>query len=396
MTAARLAPFAPLLFVPLVAWSKDAAVVALFAGAIAALGIRDVRRALPSRRSPEWSLGALTLVWGLVSLAWAPPGGAVLWVQVALVVAAAVVMVHAIAALDDRVVSRLAVAAAGAVGALGLILAVERVSGGAVIGLHRAAEPTARLFDVLSAGLAFLCCLTFPAAMIVARQTRRVSAGAAFVLAVLLLAVSYNMDAAPVAVVFGILAFTVVWWGGKRAVVAGLVVLAGIGLAWGVLAGVAQSRGADYWLEQTFSVNWSMRLGYWARVQELIAQSPIVGHGFGAGRVLGRPGAFDGLLPVPFMHPHNGVLEIWLDLGMIGVALIAAWAVARTRGWLAAASDRATLATAAATIATTSVFVLVSFSIWLGWWLSALGLIAAALTLIVRMAAARDRYNVTP
>jgi O-antigen ligase len=243
------------------------------------------------------------------------------------------------------------------------------------------------LYDVLSAGLAFLCCMAFPAAFMLSRLARRPAVGATFVAFVFGVAVSYNMDAAPVAIGLGAIAFAATYLGGPHVLTGTLIAGAALALSWGVLAEAAMARGAGGWLDATFGANWSLRLGYWARIQELIGHAPVAGHGFGAGRVLGRSGEFDGPVPVPFMHPHNGVLEIWLDLGLIGVALVAAWAATGARRVLGTVPDRAVLATIGATIATTSVFVLVSFSIWLGWWLSALGLIAAALVLVNRVAA---------
>ncbi|MDX2222450.1 MAG: O-antigen ligase family protein [Rhodospirillaceae bacterium] len=379
-----MAAIAPLVFVPLVAWSKDAAVVALFACAIAIVAWPSGRRAVVEARPAGWLAGLMLMGWGLISLAWAPAGGAVLWGQVAMVVGAATVVVRGIDALDAQLTRHLAATFAAAVGLLALILFIERVSGGGLIGLHRPDEPTARLFDVLSAGLAFLCCLTFPAALILAHLFRP-SVGIAFAIAVFALAVSYNMDAAPVALAFGGLVCGTALLGGRRVLVGLVLTLSCTALVWGVLAEAALAGGLGAWLERLFGANWSLRLGYWARVQELIGQAPLIGHGFGAGRVLGRPGEYDGPVPVPFMHPHNGVLELWLDLGLMGVALVATWTAAGARRILSSANSPAVLATIAATIAVTSVFVLVSFSIWLGSWLSALGLIIAAMALAAKL-----------
>ncbi|MDX2224408.1 MAG: hypothetical protein SFV21_16775, partial [Rhodospirillaceae bacterium] len=80
-----MATIAPLVFMPLVAWSKDAAVVALFACATAIVVWPAGRRAVVESRPAGWLAGLMLMGWGLISLAWAPAGGAVLWGQVAMV-----------------------------------------------------------------------------------------------------------------------------------------------------------------------------------------------------------------------------------------------------------------------------------------------------------------------
>jgi O-antigen ligase len=75
------------------------------------------------------------------------------------------------------------------------------------------------------------------------------------------------------------------------------------------------------------------------------------------------------------LHPHNGPLQVWLELGAVGALIAAAF------WWLALsglARPRANVAAAAAT-ATAAVYLLfgaVNFGLWQEWWL-ALGALAA-------------------
>ena len=75
------------------------------------------------------------------------------------------------------------------------------------------------------------------------------------------------------------------------------------------------------------------------------------------------------------LHPHNGPLQVWLELGAVGVLLVlgllaAAWrATTRLERPLAAAA-------VAGTLVASSVPILVSFSLWNTWWLAALGFAA--------------------
>jgi O-antigen ligase len=74
------------------------------------------------------------------------------------------------------------------------------------------------------------------------------------------------------------------------------------------------------------------------------------------------------------LHPHNGPLQIWLELGAVGaVAAAAFWGLA-----LARLSRPAPSLAAAATAACAAVYLLssVNFGVWQEWWLALGALIA--------------------
>ena len=79
------------------------------------------------------------------------------------------------------------------------------------------------------------------------------------------------------------------------------------------------------------------------------------------------------------LHPHDGWLQIWLELGGIGAGLVALllWTVVSRLGRLRAAPSAQ--ATAAATLVAGLTICSVSFGVWQSWWLSSLW-IAAAMT----------------
>lgn len=375
MTRARLALWLPLMFVPLAAWSKDATVVTLLLSAIP-LAIAGARPAL------SWPMIACA-AWTAASLLWAPDLAWDKWLLSWIALGAGALLFGGIAALPGEKLGSVPMAIISVVSALFVVLLIERVTGAALIGSQRPGDPVPRLFDILSAGLAFLCCLTYPAALLITRRTCT-HAAAVFVAAIFGLALSYNMDAAPLALAIGACAFALTWRGG-RTVFFSLMALLGIAaLGWGFVAAAALDQGLARWLTDDVDINWGFRVEIWASVAALIAEHPWIGHGFEAGRVLGRPEATGSAVPVPFMHPHNGMLQVWLEFGLVGVALLTAWGATAARSLAARANDPLALATAAATIATAATFWLISFGLWAGWWLAALGLIAAALSLAVR------------
>jgi O-antigen ligase len=120
-------------------------------------------------------------------------------------------------------------------------------------------------------------------------------------------------------------------------------------------------------------LSWSERMGYWTFATARIAEHPLRGWGLDASRTFG---AAIGL------HPHNGAIQTWLELGVLGATLMAlAWALAFRR----LADDARSLVTAAAA-ASAAVYLFfgsVSFGVWQEWWL-ALGALVAVIAALGR------------
>jgi O-antigen ligase len=123
------------------------------------------------------------------------------------------------------------------------------------------------------------------------------------------------------------------------------------------------------------------RFAIWDFAATRTMEQPILGWGLGASRVL--PGA-DGIaaqlgpraetLP---LHPHNALLQMWLELGIPGIlfAVIAMVTVlARINRYI---NGRKEQATALAVIFTATLTAELSFGIWQSWWLVFLWVLAA-------------------
>ena len=119
-------------------------------------------------------------------------------------------------------------------------------------------------------------------------------------------------------------------------------------------------------LGQHLPVSWAQRVGYWTYALERVAEHPWRGWGLDASR------AFS---PHIQLHPHNGPLQLWLELGLLGVVTAAlVWVFAFRR----LARDQRSLV-AAGTAASAAVYVFfgaVSFGVWQEWWM-ALGALTA-------------------
>ena len=117
--------------------------------------------------------------------------------------------------------------------------------------------------------------------------------------------------------------------------------------------------------------SWDQRMGYWAFTMGRIADHPWRGWGLDASR------AFS---PEIQLHPHNGALQIWLELGAVGAVLAAlTWAFVFRR----LARDERSLLTAgtAGSVAVYLFFGLVSFGVWQEWWLALAALVAVVAAL---------------
>lgn len=148
-----------------------------------------------------------------------------------------------------------------------------------------------------------------------------------------------------------------------------------------------RSLGRGYGIDAPFPDSWSQRLGYWSHAVDAIDAHPLKGWGLDASRMF-SPGIQ--------LHPHNGALQIWLELGVVGaIAAALFWALILRN----LARERSDL-TAAALTASATIYLLfgaLNFGIWQEWWLAlgALicvfgGLMSAPLPSKVRRSAAKS------
>jgi len=124
-------------------------------------------------------------------------------------------------------------------------------------------------------------------------------------------------------------------------------------------------------LAEKLPLSWAERVAYWTYAMDRIAEHPFRGWGLDASRTFS---------PHIQLHPHNGPLQIWLELGMLGAILAAlVWAYVFRR--LADDTRSLTTAATAGSAAVYLFFACVSFGVWQEWWLAlgALTAIVAAL-----------------
>jgi O-antigen ligase len=149
------------------------------------------------------------------------------------------------------------------------------------------------------------------------------------------------------------------------------------------------------WLRQeapSLRISAAHRLAIWRFTSDRIAEKPILGWGMDASRAMpggnGRADVYMKLPPsfnlsgnVMPLHPHNAILQWWIELGIVG-AILGAGSFGSI-AWRAGTGIRQTSrGVALAAIATAIPPLLLSFGIWQAWWQSALWLVAALIIAI--------------
>lgn len=134
----------------------------------------------------------------------------------------------------------------------------------------------------------------------------------------------------------------------------------------------------DRFTARSLSVSIWHRAEIWSFAADRIAERPLRGWGLGSARAI--PGGDEFIAPganrLP-LHPHNGVLQLWLELGALGAAFGAAGALLVARRAAAPGLDPSTAILLSAGLAAALAVLLTGYGIWQGWWMGALWMIAA-------------------
>lgn len=146
---------------------------------------------------------------------------------------------------------------------------------------------------------------------------------------------------------------------------------------------IAYRAGEDSasWVDRA---NVMPRLEVWDYISRYALQRPMTGFGIEATRIVPafdtreiyQPGKTN-------LHPHNGILQIWIEFGALGIALGCAagiWLIYRIRRLGTPFQQRLSLSVFAGVMA----IGLVGFGLWQGWWLGLVGLSTGLAVLLIR------------
>lgn len=383
MPAARYWPhfLAALLFTPLGVIAPKSEVLLLVVLALSSLiiaiakgGWRLRGRGNPWNRS--WTVLACALAWATVSIAWnlTPLSGLRVVGHIFVILAAAYTLAVALRDIDARNSRMLSVAMVVGFTVAALLVAADQATGLATrewyyetIGRPGAFHPS-----LLNRPIAILLLASWPTAVAIKRLGWPRFAPVAPLLA-LLLAIAGVSTSNLAACVLGLLTMALVWrFRGRMvralavAVVAALVLMPLLPLT--VLPPAFFDQRIDGFNSGVH------RLYIWEFAAHRILDHPVAGWGVDASPLI--PGG-EKRLPeggsLMNVHPHNAFLQVWLELGVPGVILLAVWLwrlfrnVERTTDSFATAC-RAGLLVSALVIAN------LSFGLWQTWWMAVLAL----------------------
>ena len=261
--------------------------------------------------------------------------------------------------------------------ALAVILVVEGATQAALYqwiqkALKQAGRPDLAVRNVAVGGY-IMAALIWPVAVTLWRQNKK---PLVFALAVVVAftAMFLRGDSPTVALLVSAVFFYAVMKYGRPAVIATgvLAVLYFLLTPWVMLA--VDQLGLVAAVRGHLPPSWAARLDIWTFTGDRTLEDPIRGWGLDASRM------FIGYLQ---LHPHNGALQIWFELGLPGALLIAAfWAYVFWR-ISEDAESRLFAATACATAVVYLVIGAISFSLWQEWWVC-LGAFAMAACVVLR------------
>jgi len=390
--AARFALPAMVCLLPIVALLGPHEVVPLGAAAAAAMATDPAARARfrVLLRGPLAMALLCLFAWGAVSCLWAPhPGDSLILIVQVLAVMLAGFMLIAGAETGDEDVRRRSVAALGLAAAIfPLLIGTELLDDGIAAHLARGWREHFTFNPVLyDRGAAIGSIVAWPIAFAL---WRRFGPRTAILFLALLLAFLFQLEmaAASLAFVVGGAVFLVSYWKPRESLLAiTALMLLGILVVPPVL--VATGAGREFpdlvheLPDQATSAKHRLMIGQF--VLGKIAVRPFTGFGFDSSRSIpgGQATAIMGQAVLP-LHPHNGILQIWLELGPLG-AIAAAAIVTLVLRSIMRIGPRGPTAMATATFAAFMTIAVISFGIWQNWWLM-LAWMAAVLAMLAAQA----------
>jgi O-antigen ligase len=130
-------------------------------------------------------------------------------------------------------------------------------------------------------------------------------------------------------------------------------------------------------IQHAIPLSWSIRMSYWSHAIDWISDKPLRGWGLDASRMF-SPGIV--------LHPHDGPLQVWLELGLVGaVAAAVFWAISLVR--LASPAPSLAKAAVAGSATVYLLFGALNFGVWQEWWLG----LGALVVMLAGMLSERPR-----
>lgn len=145
------------------------------------------------------------------------------------------------------------------------------------------------------------------------------------------------------------------------------------------------------------------RILIWQTAAATIPDRPWLGHGFDSSRALPEATTRKQYIFLPAtsrswtifsegipLHPHNLILQVWIELGFLGAILLATFLVTLSRTIVLFCSDKAGVAIGFSLLVSAATIASISFGAWQAWWLATLMLCAACFSIAAAGDSARN------
>jgi O-antigen ligase len=368
---------AAFLFMPLGIFAPLGIAPLLIAAAVAALAVERVtKKRWPSPPLFLTCIVGLTVLWALISILWTTdPGtaGAKLPRLLGLMVAGLVIadIALGLSQMERRILARLLIAGI----LLGFVLTlVERVADAPIVHLLRKDwKDESLILSSYNRGATMVALLVWPATLLLYRWRR--GAAVLFWIGALALLQTLLSGAAVLAILAGGVVFLLAWIAPRILPIMLAVLVSAYLLTSPLISATLADRDSVMRYENDLPRSTYHRLLVWSFAAERILERPILGWGFGSSRKLpGGNEMVDTSEQAMPLHPHNGALQLWLELGVVGAFLATLLAVT-----LLLAIRRAPLridnAASLGFFTSTFVILCISYGLWQSWWLSAIWLV---------------------
>jgi O-antigen ligase len=350
-----------------------------FSALAALLGAAGIVFAL-RRRRPSLGISVLLalLLWALASVAWSPSTPLHLNFQIyrqveaftaaklVLELALYTALIRAFDQIEDQTASYASLGLALGLTLLALLVGVEFLDGAGLYDWVKALNHQSFTPDIAKRNVArgcYVVAVLFWPATLRLRAAGLPAAILVLTLGFVVSAVCFSVDAPILAFALSSLVYGLVILFRRRAVFAAGVLAV---VYFGVAPLLAQAAAGVFGRSGTGAAaigkaSWGARVDIWRFASERIREKPFTGWGLEASR------SWPDRIP---MHPHDAALQIWLELGAVGVALAALfWAWLFSRIAAKTAQDPALGAAAAAAATAYLVIGALSFGVWQEWWL---------------------------
>jgi O-antigen ligase len=334
-------------------------------------------------------LFALLVCWALISALWSPAPlprtlhdiGRYTGLHIAQDVVFCGALIITARALQPEIARKALSWVGGGLMVLGLVLLFESLTDALLLRTvqamagQRASNITHWALRAVAQGGYALAVLFWPvaASLKAGGRPRLLLAFAALCLADLML---LHISALAVALMISAAVFALVYWRGRVAALAcmAIAVLQTLLTPW-ILLGLTEAGGFKAALPH-LPASWAARVQIWGFASTRMLQKPLFGWGLDASRAFGAD--------VP-LHPHDGPLQLWLELGLPGAVIGALiwgfvfWQFAK------AAPSRRRFAAAGCAVGTVCLTIgAFSFGLWQEWWICLMALAFAACVVLGR------------